>query len=180
MDPKPFKRCALRNTSALPEDLSAFYSQHEGVGLESSPDRMIRLCRLAEVRQVSWEDLQAMESEAPWQTFAAIRIGMSSFFDEILYVLECPVAPRRSILAVGADLTSGPGGMGAELFEMSLLLAPTFSEWLKHIESLGWNEPGIGCSEMEFDAAQTVRLKAYYGALNPHSFAWRDEETGPG
>jgi len=176
MDLKPFRHLAPRKAAALaalPEDLAAFYSRHEGVGLESSPDYMIRLCELREVRQIAWKDLHVVGTfEPPWRDFSAIRIGISCFFDEILYVLECPAAPRGSILAIGPDMTNGPGGTGPELCEMSLVLAPTFPEWLTHIESLGWNEPGIGCSEIDFDDAQTARLKAYYGALNPHSLLW--------
>jgi hypothetical protein len=60
MDPKPFEKLTTRrliNRSDLPLDLAEFYAENEGMGLESSPDRIVRLCRLDEVSRVGWRDI---------------------------------------------------------------------------------------------------------------------------
>src|SRR4051794_2947508 len=88
------------NRPELPPDLAEFYAWHEGVGLEgswhegvgpvSSPGRTVRLGRLDEVALIGWKDLHlASADKVPegWEEFAAFRIGMGRFFEEILYIL---------------------------------------------------------------------------------------------
>src|ERR671922_2388364 len=88
---KPFVRLpAARgvNRPELPPDLAEFYAWHEGVGLESSPDLPVRLCKLDEVERVGWEGL-GLVAEVPegWAGFHACRIGEGMFGDRIVYVL---------------------------------------------------------------------------------------------
>src|SRR5262245_22307286 len=107
MDPKPFVQLgAIRevNRPELPSDLAEFYARHEGIGLESSPDRTVRLCRLDEVARIGWKDLQLVTAnEVPegWEGFAAFGIGMGRFFEEIVYVLNAPSCSPGSILEIG-------------------------------------------------------------------------------
>ena len=176
MDPKPFRTRKVRRSlagSELPEDLKAFYARHEGVGLDR-PVRAIRFCPLRDVQPVRWKDLHVVgwRDKCPWRSFSAIRLGMSSLFDELLYILKCPASGPGAIMAFGADMTNGPGGTGDKLHPMSLVLAPSFSEWLARLERLDWNEPGIGCSSVDYQGAEWKALKRYYGALNPHSTLW--------
>src|SRR5262249_19706063 len=124
MDLKPFVHLAeprAVNRSELPPDLAEFYTTHEGVGLESSPDRAVRLCKLDEVTRVGWKDLRLV-GDVPegWEGFAAFRIGMGMFFEEIVYILDAPSCPAGSILALGRDL-AGPGGAGPFSLESSLV-----------------------------------------------------------
>src|SRR5262245_16335096 len=95
MDPKPFKRLPRRRKvmrPGLPSDLPQFFSVNEGVGVESSPERLVRLCRLDEVSRIKWQDLHIFGEEvcSGWESFAAFRIGVSSFLDEIAYVISSP------------------------------------------------------------------------------------------
>jgi hypothetical protein len=153
----------------LPADLVAFYAENEGVGLESPPDRLVRLCRLDEIRRIGWSDLHILGADQcpGWEHFAAYRIGMSSCFDEIVYVLDAPSCPAGSILALGVDL-SGPGGSGPTALEPSVVLAPCFAEWLRHMEACGWVEYGLIAGELaNLPAKQQRRQFQYYQALNP-------------
>jgi hypothetical protein len=93
VDLKPFIQLATPrevNRPELPPDLVEFYASHEGIGLESDPDRTVRLCRLDEVVRVRWKDfpwgkdeyLEACEDftafRKAWEDFAAVQIGMGS------------------------------------------------------------------------------------------------------
>lgn len=179
LDPKPFVRLApprMVEQIGLPSDLARFYAENEGVGLESSPDRFVRLCRLDEVTRMAWRDVHVFgEDELPgWERFAAYRIGISPFFDEIMYVLNAPVCPAGSILAIGVDV-SGPGGSGSATLEPSLVLASSFEEWLKRLEACGWIEFGLGPGDLaKLPPAEERQHRRYYQALNP-GIAW-----GPG
>jgi hypothetical protein len=151
----------------LPDDLSRFYAEHEGVGLESSLDRLVRLCRLDEVARIGWRDLHFFGAEEcrGWEGFAALRIGMSSYLDEIVYVLDAPCCSAGAILTIGVDV-AGPGGHGPATLEPSLVLATSFTEWLRHLESTGWVEYGLvpgGIAELSEHQA----VRRYYHALNP-------------
>jgi hypothetical protein len=132
------------NRPELPADFASFYAENEGVGLESSPDRIVRLCRLDEVAHIGWRDLHIFgQEECPgWELFEGFRIGVSSFFDEIAYVLRSPCCPAGAILTIGVDV-AGPGGTGGALLEPSLVLAGSFTEWVRHLEMMGWVEYGL-------------------------------------
>ena len=172
MDQKPFVRLTaprIVEQLGLPIDLAQFYSENEGVGRESSPDRFVRLCRLNEVARIGWRDVHVLGAyEIPeWELFAAYRIGMSPFFDEIVYVLNAPVCPVGAILAIGVDV-AGPGGSGPATLEPSLVLASSFAEWLKRIEACGWSEYGLGPDDLaKLPAAEERQHRRYYQALNP-------------
>jgi len=170
MDTKPFVRLAeprVVNCPWLPPDLAEFYSQHEGVGLESSLDRSVRLCRLEEVAHIRWKDLFTTSDDIPegWKGFTALRIGVGIFGDEILYVLNAPSCPLGSVLAIGRDL-AGPGGDGPFRMESTLVLAASFPEWLTHLERWGWVEHALGAFERSSESQQEVFQ--YYLALNPN------------
>lgn len=155
----------------LPDDLVRFYSQHEGVGLESKADRTIRLCMLSEVRQIGWRDVHVLGQEdfEPWNSFHGIRIGVSMYFDEILYVLNAPCCGRGTILTIGPDI-SGPGGVGAEidLLEPSLVLAESFDAWLQRLEECNWEEYGIRPGALtELPSSERRTNWQHYKRLNP-------------
>ena len=179
MDPKPFIRLTAQRVvdrPELPPDLARFYAKNEGVGLESSPKRVVRLCRLNEVALIGWPNLHILgaddeDDEQGWEEFTAFRIGVSSFFDEIVYVLDAPSCPRGAILTLGVDV-AGPGGAGPAALEPSLVLAASFPEWLRHLERMGWVEYGLvpGCIG-ELPAQEQTKLRRYYRALNPQ-MAW--------
>jgi hypothetical protein len=168
MDLKPFVRLTQPravNRPELPPDLAEFYAGHEGVGLESSADRPVRLCRLEEVALTRWKDIFATPDDIPegWEEFAALRVGVGMFGDEILYVLNAPSCPLGSVLAIGHDL-AGPGGDGPFRLESSLVLAEDFSGWLSHLERWGWVEYAVAGWEAPPDPQEIDR---YYCAFNP-------------
>jgi len=179
IDPKPFVELVARrviSVPGLPDELGRCYARHEGVGLESPPDKDIRLCRLDELRIVGIQDIQVFggdDNDVKWAEFSGFRIGLSPFLDEIVYVLSAPVCGAGAIMIFGFDI-AGPGGTGEAVEEPSLVLAPSFSEWFAHLERYGWTEyclaPG-GISELP--AAEQVELRSYYRALNPH-ISWGD------
>ncbi len=171
MDMKPFIELAeprVVNRPELPPDLVEFYTQHEGVGLDTSTDRSVRLCRLDEVTLIRWKDSYRPSDNVPeaWQGFAAWRIGVGAFGDEILYVLNAPSCPPGSILAIGRDL-AGPGGDGPFRLESSLVLGANFQKWLTHLERWGWVEHAIGAADRMSESLEQ-ELFRYYLALNPH------------
>jgi hypothetical protein len=166
MELKPFIPLAARravNRSELPPDLIEFYSAHEGVGLESSPDRPVRLCRLNEVALIRWNGLLILPGDVPKgrEGFAAVRVGVGMFSDEIVYVLHAPSCPPGSVLAIGRDL-AGPGGDGPFSLESTLVLAASFPGWLVHLERWGWVEYAVAGWEAPPEVVQ------YYLALNPN------------
>lgn len=171
MPSKPFVELAsprVVGRPELPPDLAEFYAQYEGVGLESDPDRTVRLCQLMEVTRIGWMDLHIVApGDVPegWEGFAAIRMGMGMFFEELVYVIDAPSCPPRSILAIGG-LAPGPGGSGPYALESTLVLAATFQDWLSHLEAWGWVEyavAGIG----DLSDGQQQELLQYYLRLNP-------------
>jgi hypothetical protein len=174
-DLKPFVPLAaprVVNRPELPPDLAEFYSGHEGIGLESSPDYPVRLCRLDEVALVRWNDLFTLPddvSKGPddvppgWEGFAAVRVGLGMFGDQILYVLDAPSCPPGSVLAIGRDL-GGPGGDGPFSLERTLVLARSFPEWLAHLEQWGWVEYAVAGWE---PPPEPKEIERYYRALNP-------------
>ena len=176
MNPKPFVRLKQPRfliRPDLPADLVKFYEQNEGVGLESSPNRVVRICRLKEVTRIGWRNLHILgREECPgWERFAGLRIGISSFFDEIVYVLDAPCCSLGAILSLGVDV-AGPGGCGPAPLESSLVLAVTFPEWLRHLERMGWVEYGlVPGGILELPEPTQHELRRYYLSLNP-GIAW--------
>jgi len=172
LDPKPFVRLMtprMVKQFGLPSDLARFYSENEGVGRESSPSRFVRLCRLDEVARIAWRDIHIFGTDEflGWGQFAAYRIGISAFGDEIVYVLNAPVCPAGSILTIGVDV-AGPGGIGSATLEPSLVLASSFAEWLKRLETCGWSEYGLGPGDLaKLPAAEELQQRRYYQSLNP-------------
>jgi hypothetical protein len=169
MDQKPFVRLAAPrsvNRPELPPDLTEFYTWHEGIGLESSPDYCVRLCKLEEVEQVGWMDM-SLEDVEGWERFAAFRIGMGTCGETILRVLDAPSCPPGSILAIGSILSGGgSGGEGPYALEPSLVLARSFPDWLAHLERWGWLEPiiaGMG----DLPKREWQEAYRYYLGLNP-------------
>src|SRR5262245_3480845 len=167
-DLKPFVPLAaprVVNRPELPPDLAEFYSGHEGVGLERDPDLPVRLCRLEEVALVRWNDLLPHLDDVPkgWEGFAAVRVGLGMFGDQILYVLHAPSCPRGSVLAIGIDL-AGPGGEGPFILEGTLVLAKSFPEWLAHLEQWGWVEYAVAGWD---PPPESLEIERYYRALNP-------------
>lgn len=179
MDQKPFVRLTVPRIVehlGLPTELAQFYSENEGVGRESSPDRFVRLCRLKEVERIGWRDLHIFGADdfPGWEQFAAYRIGMSPFFDEIVYVLNAPVCPAGFIFTIGVDV-AGPGGSGSAILEPSLVLASSFAEWLERLEACGWIEYGLAPGDLTtLPEAEERKHRRYYQALNP-GITW-----GPG
>ncbi|MFL5338668.1 MAG: hypothetical protein ACJ8F7_00755 [Gemmataceae bacterium] len=179
MDQKPFIRLPAPRVVeqlGLPTDLAQFYSENEGVGRESDADRIVRLCRLNEVARIGWRDVHNVgPDDLPgWEQFAAYRIGIGLYFDEVVYVLNAPVCPAGSILTIGVDV-AGPGGSGSDTLEPSLVLASSFAEWLKRLEACGWIEYGLGPGDLaKLPAAEEQQHRRYYQALNP-GISW-----GPG
>jgi hypothetical protein len=174
LNPKPFVKLKVPRfliRPDLPPDLVKFYEQNEGVGLESSPLRVVRICRLDEVTRIGWRDLRVLgEEECPgWEGFAGLRIGISSFFDEIVYVLHSPCCSLGAILTLGVDV-SGPGGSGSAPLEPSLVLAATFQEWLRNLERMNWVEYGlVPGSIADLPESQHSDVRRYYHKLNPGS-----------
>jgi hypothetical protein len=148
LGPKPFVELPTPrpiHSLGLPDDLTRFYAMNEGVGLESNPERLVRLCKLTEVQPITWKDLHIFGREAPpkdWENFAGYRIGISSFFDEIVYVTAAPVCPAGSIMTIGVDV-DGPGGKGGAALQYSLVLAASFDEWMRRLREYNWMEYGL-------------------------------------
>ncbi len=154
----------------LPADLRQFYERNEGVGLESSPDRMVRLCRLSEVARKLWRDLPIVGNELMpgWEDFEAFYIGVSSFLDGIYWVQRAPCCPTGSVLTMGPDV-AGPGGTGTQTLEGTLVLASSFSNWLAHLQKYHWFEYGLGPGAIwDLPASDQSELRAYYKNLNPN------------
>jgi len=172
-DPMPYRRLVAPREITdrhLPDDLRRFYAQSEGVGLDSDPERIVRLCKLAEVKAVRWADLHIFGKEQPgpgWEEFAGYRIGVSSFGDEIIYVLKAPVCAAGSIFTLGPDV-AGPGGTGPLAIEPSLVLSTNFDEWLRNMERAGWREHGLTPGDIsELPKGRKDHLLRYYKGLNP-------------
>ena len=179
MDSRPFIRLPSSRVVSrpeLPSDLAAFYSDYEGVSCGSDPrDRNVRLCTLDEAILIGWKDVHILgQDEVPgWRGFAAIRIGISSYFDEILYVLDAPICARGAILAIGIEV-GGPGGDGPHQLDMSLVLASSFDMWIQHMKGLDWVEYGLGMVpgfENKLSESQERAMLRYYKQLNP-SIEW--------
>lgn len=173
MAPRPFVTLPTPravNPNALPADLAAFYTESEGVGLESGwPEYPIRICTLAEVQRVRWNDVSAIEVPEGWEDFDAFRIGSDGYFGEIVYVLGAPCCPRGSILVIGSGILPTLGGEDPYALEGSLVLASSFKSWLAHLERWAWLEPRITGTEGEISDEEREELYQYYLRLNPAS-----------
>ena len=154
----------------LPKKLRRFYETREGVGLGSASDRLVRLCTLAEVGKVTWSDLDVVAGEQTiraWRQFSAIRIGVSNFGDDIVYVLSAPSAPSGSIMMFGFEV-AGPGGTGPDVFESSLLLARSLEAWIVRLEQHNWIEYGIVPGMIdELPLVQQGEVRSHFRSLNP-------------
>lgn len=172
MGPKPFqplKTPRVVDRADLPPELVRFYERNEGVGLETSPERLVRLCTLAELQEYAWRDVPIFGSdpEPGWDDFRGIYIGVSSYHDGIYRVRSAPCCPAGSILTFGPDV-AGPGGVGEHTLEGPLVLAPSFDEWLGRLARLDWFEFGLAPGDIaERPRAERSALRAYYKALNP-------------
>ena len=181
MTQKPFVRLAsprVVDRPDLPPELAEFYARHEGVGLNSSSRRVVRLCKLTEVALVGWLDLwfgPIWGTPEGWVRFSAFRIGTGMFGEEILSVNDSPVCPNGSVLMIGSNVI-GPGGDGPYVLESSLVLAARFPDWLVHLERWGWAEPGIAPVWDTTDTEQE-EIRLYYLALNPTLFMDESDTT---
>lgn len=173
-EPLPAPRPIGRND--LPDDLAKFYAENEGNGLECSPDNLVRLCRLSEVRKVTWRQVPIFGSQdvPGWGNFEGYYIGISSFGDRIYWAQSAPGCDRGAILTIGPDV-AGPGGRGSADFEPSLVLASSFASWLAHLERHGWVEYGLVPGEIsQRPADERAELRAYFLVLNS-SIKWGAE-----
>jgi len=172
MDAKPFTPLERPRAVArvdLPPDLLRFFRHNEGVGLESSHERDIRLCRLSEVKEYAWRDVPIFgaDDDPGWDDFRGLYIGVSSFLDRIFWVRKAPCCPEGSIFALGPDV-AGPGGAGEYAMEPSLVLASSFDEWLTRLARYDWIEYGLGPGAIwDLPEAEQTELRAYYRSLNP-------------
>jgi hypothetical protein len=172
MDAKPFlplERPRVVGRRDLPPDLLWFYERNEGVGLESSSERIVRLCRLAEIKEYAWHDVPIFgdDNDPDWQDFLGLYIGVSSFHDRIYWVRRAPCCPAGSILTLGPDI-AGPGGKGDYVMEPSLVLASSFDEWLAHLARYDWFEYGLAPGAIwDLPDPEQVELRSYYRGLNP-------------
>ncbi len=167
-----FRRLPLRRVFHKPDwprDLVEFYASHEGNGLELGPEVCVRLCKLHEVELVACRDILVLAMEPPgWHDFSGYAIGISPFFDRIVYVTAAPVCKAGSILLLGPDV-SGPGGDGHARYEPTLVIGRSLEQWLRHLEECDWTEWGIypgGLDELPERRREAVAR--YYRELNPH------------
>jgi len=171
MDFKPYHPLAnARDVENVPSMLQRFYAANDGVGLESPPDRPIRLCHLEEAVPVQWSDLHIVGKYPPesgWEEFSGYRIGVSNFLDEIILLLKSRVCPPGSIITLGPDV-AGPGGDGPYTLEYSLVLASDFDSWLDRLEQDNWKEYGLGPGEIaDLPRPRALSLKQHFHRLNP-------------
>jgi hypothetical protein len=102
-----------------------------------------------------------------WVEFEGIIIGCGQFFDSLYLVQRAPSCPKGSILAIGTDI-AGPSGIGPYELEPSLVIAPSFEEWLRNLERNGWYEYGLGPGAIwDLSVEEQSRLRGYYKSFNP-------------
>jgi hypothetical protein len=157
------------NQPGWPADLSDFFASFEGCGLEREPTVGIRLCRLDEVLAVAYKDISVLSDAAPnWGTFTSYRIGISPFFDDIVYVTSSPVCAPGSIMLLGPDV-AGPGGEGLARHEATLVLARSLAQWIEQLKRWNGVEYGVCPGEVrKLPELQRNELQRYYRELNPH------------
>jgi hypothetical protein len=159
-----------RDVENVPLMLQRFYAANDGVGIDSSADRSIRLCKLQEIARVQWSDLHIVGKHPPesgWEAFSGYRIAVSNFLDEIILVLNAPVCSSGSIITLGPDV-AGPGGDGAHTLEYSLVLANDFDSWLDRLEQDQWIEYGLGPAGIaDLPRPRAMVLKQHFHRLNP-------------
>lgn len=168
------------NRDDLPADFREWYSRHEGCGLEADPDRSVRLCRLSEAQVIGWGDIRMnggndLPRSDPSYDFRAVRVGVGSFFDDIVYILRDEFYPPCSVVAYGNDV-AGPDTEGAKGLPCALVLGKGFAEWLRHLEKCRWVEYGLTPGEIgKRPAAEQVELRRYYRQLNP-GVSWAEKK----
>lgn len=178
--PLPFYRLNQARTleGQLPEELAWFYRHHEGIGLESHPDHLIRICKLHEVQRIKWKDLHVIGGqEMPgWENFTAYRIGVSSYFDEIVFVVDSPACPSGSILVTGVDII-GPGGQGPYIYSESLILARNMQEWIRSLQETNWNYIALHPGEYpQLPPSDRKDIGDHLRSLNP-KLNWPENES---
>lgn len=174
MEAAPFIALPSPRTVAipwLPDVLRAFYNTHEGIGLDADVDNPIRLGRADELVRVRLDELdmfRGYEPEGPWASFSGIRLGISCFFDNIVFVLHAPVCDPGAILAFGPDVP-GPGGRGDDAdIPGSLVLARDLDSWLGRIREDHWHEYGLVPGEIDdLPEARAAFLRRHFLDLNP-------------
>lgn len=172
MESRPFSLLATSRDlgrNDLPPELARFYEKNEGIGLQSPADRIVRLCRLSEVKTCAWRDVPIFgsEDEAGWNDFEAFHVGVSLYHDGIYWVRQAPCCPKGSILTIGPDL-AGPGGDGPDTIEPSLVLASSFDGWLTHLARYAWFEYGLAPGNLaDLPASDQSEMRAYFKVLNP-------------
>lgn len=156
----------------IPDDLRRFYAAHEGSGMESPPNRCVRLATLAEVRRVHWADLHGLGLDpAPpeWEAFDGWLVGSGEFFDEIIYATSAPCCESGAILAQGADIASTDGD-DPKWLSCVLVLAANFEEWIARLARYDWFEYGLfPGSVSELTDSKQSDLRRHFAALNPGS-----------
>ena len=154
----------------FPADLTEFYAEHEGVGLESKGHHTIRMARLSEVTKIAWKDLglSADPPHAGWASFSGYRIGFSDYGDEIVYVLSAPGIPAGSVLALGATELYGPAGGDQDGTQGALVLGASLGDWLERMRRFGTAADGLygECGVPEWVADI---VEAEIARLNPFS-----------
>jgi hypothetical protein len=156
----------------MPEPLRHFYRTHEGIGLESPPDRAVRLARLDEVQHVTWKDLHIVGDDEPphegWKSFAAWRIGYSDMLDEIVFVVRAPGVPTGAVLAMGTGVMIGPAGDDGEGPGGAIVIARSFDDWITRVQRDGPLAHGLFVDqELPNQVAKELRMEL--ARLNPHS-----------
>ena len=169
---RPFDTLARRRQirKPLPSDLADFDAEFEGIGLEQPAEfEGVRLCRLNEVKRVSYADILVLERDLPaWEQFEGFRVGISPYADDVVYVRSAPVCAAGAIMVLGPDI-SGPAGDGPARHQPTLVVARTLAQWLKHLEECDWMEYGFyPGSILNMPRASKKKLKDYYKNLNPH------------
>ncbi|GIW81422.1 MAG: hypothetical protein KatS3mg105_3229 [Gemmatales bacterium] len=155
----------------LPADLAQFYSEYEGVYDESSEDdagfNSVYFLKLHDVRHVRAKDILVLRDQPDWKYFSGIQIAISRYGDSVVYVCLAPTCNSGAIMLLGPDV-AGPGGWGPYKWDPTLVLAPSFGEWLKHLRRSKWCEYGVvPGSIQELPPEEGERLCAYFHKLNP-------------
>ncbi len=155
----------------LPQDLQKFYERHEGVGLENPGDYPVRTCKLEELKWMGWDDLPMFRGYEPedkgWKSLRAIRFGFGCFFDDVVYLVEGPLAPAGSIVAFGEG-TPGPGGNSIDELLCCLVLARNLGDWLVRLAEDRWHDYGLANAEIENQPPERAEyLRGLFLSLNP-------------
>lgn len=162
----------------MPEPLRRFFETNEGIGVETSPDRPIRIAKLKEAGPVQWKDMHIIGTYEPpgeWKQFAGWRIGYSDTLDEIVYVIRAPGIREGSVIAMGTT-PAGPGGLDRFAPEGSLVLAESFDKWIARLQQHGPDAHGL-FPDMELPENIGKEIHDEIIRMNPHSGYARRPKT---